>query len=197
MTDKEPFDPLQSLWRVPTAHEANINHVNLRALSAFQRALLVTDGTVTKLIEIVTMEPVEVVLLQQAQHVLASEHPWLKTGPQTTVAVRQVLIQGKYSRTLYVHATSCLVPSRLPGEIQARLEHQGEGIGRLLNELHIETRREVLWYRTEHLTDLPTDIRGRSDGEFISRTYRIFSQGVPIALIHEKFPVLVGLPSMD
>ena len=122
MTQRESFDPWKSLWRVPSADEANINHVNLRALSAFQRALLVTDGTVTKLIEIVTMEPVAVVLLEQGQHVLVAEHPWLETGPQTNVSVRQVLIEGKYSRTLYVHATSCLVPSRLPRAILTREE---------------------------------------------------------------------------
>jgi len=197
MTAREPFDPLKSLWRDPAAHESDIDHVNLRALSPFQRALLVTDGTVTKFLEIMTMEPVEVVLLKQAHSVLEREHPWLQTSPQTPVALREVLIEGKYSRTLYVHATSYLVPGRLPAEAQARLELQGEGIGRLLSELRIETRREILWYRTEHLSELPPDIRARSDGEFVSRTYRIFAGGVPIALIHEKFPILVEVPAID
>lgn len=197
MIAREPFDPLRSLWRDPAAHESDIHRVNLRALSPFQRALLVTDGTVTKFIEIITMEPVEVVQLEHGQAVLESAHPWLQTSPPTPVALRQVLIEGKYSRTLYAHATSYLVLDRLPAEARARLELQGEGIGRLLGELKIETRREILWYGTEHLTGLPPSIRDRSDGEFVSRTYRIVAGGRPIALIHEKFPIQVGLPSLD
>src|SRR3972149_11941176 len=109
MTSREPFDPLKSLRRVSATHEADISNVNLRALSAFQRALLVTEGTVTKFIEITTMEPMDVVLLEQAQHVLEDDHPWLQAGRQTVVTVRQGIIEGRYSRTLDVPAASRLV----------------------------------------------------------------------------------------
>lgn len=69
------------------------------------------------------------------------------------------------------------------------IEIQGEGIGRLLNDSELETRREVLWYGREHQPELPKMVRESAGSYFVSRTYRIISKGQPIALINEKFPL--------
>ena len=78
---------------------------------------------------------------------------------------------------------------RLPGGIRERLEVQGEGIGRILNDCEMETRREVLWFGRERLTRLPDKLAPVTGEEFISRTYRIITDGKPIVLITERFPV--------
>lgn len=76
MVLREAFDPVRSLWRVPAAREADISHVNLLALSALQRALLVTGGTVGTFIEVITLESVAVVLLLRGeQQCLDGAHP--------------------------------------------------------------------------------------------------------------------------
>ena len=189
MSHAAEFDPVSRLSTAPLAKPRGLEPLNLRALTPFQRALLVIDGTVTTFIEAYTLEPVEIERLSHVVSPLAEADPWLDAPPGTSVALRHVLIQGRYSRTLYVYAVSLVAVERLPPAARERLEMEGEGIGRVLSAHRIETRREVLWYGREHARDLPDAVRNRSDGEFITRTYRIISEGRPIALISERFPV--------
>ncbi len=165
-----------------------LGDLDLCTLTAFQRALLVLDGTVTKFIEAYTMEPLEILRLAQDHHQLPQHHPWLEAPEGTTIALRQVLIRGRHSRTFYTYAVSLLVLDRLPEHVRDGVERQGEGIGRLLNDTALETRREVLWCGKEHLQNLPAPVSEVSDGHFISRAYRIIANGEPVALINEKFP---------
>ena len=182
------FDPLESLFVAQSNKPGELGEINLRVLSPFHRALLVIDGTVTKYIEAYTMEPIDVIRLAQHFRQLPADHDWLEVPAGTDVIVRQVLLRGHYSYRLYAYAGSIVVPSRLPEHIQVDLEYDGESIGRILNSSKMETRREILWYGQEKLQDLPTEIRELSERDFISRTYRIFTNKQPIMLINEKFP---------
>jgi len=183
------FDPLADLSTAQFARPRDLGLLNLRALSPFQRALLVIDGTVTTFLEAYTLEPVDIVRIAHSEMPLAEANAWLDAPQDTAVTLRHVLIQGRYSRVLYVYAVSLVVTERLPPAARRRLEMDGEGIGRVLHATRLETRREVLWFGREHATDLPAAVRDASDGEFISRTYRIFHRARPIALISERFPV--------
>jgi chorismate-pyruvate lyase len=165
--------------------------VNFRALTPFQRSLLVIDGTVTRFIEAYTMEPMEIRKLSQKSRSLEEDHPWLDAATGTPVIVREVAILGRYSRTFFAYAISVLVRDALPDDIRERLDMEGEGIGRLLREGELETRRQILWYGRERVDHLPESIRTLTDGEFVSRTYRIIGGGTPLALINEKFPTSV------
>jgi chorismate-pyruvate lyase len=104
------------------------------------------------------------------------------------MVVRQVLLRGKYSHTLHAYAVSLIIPDRLRTAVKADLDLDGEGLGRILLNNRIETRREVLWYGKERAEDLPESIRHLTNTEFISRTYRIIADGKPVMLINEKFP---------
>ncbi|HEY5571835.1 MAG TPA: chorismate pyruvate-lyase family protein [Anaerolineales bacterium] len=187
-TDMDGFDPLKDLFTAQAEKPAQWGEINLRTLSPFQRSLLVIDGTVTKFIEAYTMEPVDVIRISQEQRRLSSEHLWLEAPEGTDVVARQVMLRGEYSHRLYAYAISLIIPGRL-GELEKRgLAVDGEGLGRILLNSQLETRREVLWYGREHLVHVPEQIRDLTDGEFISRTYRIIVQGKPVMLINEKFP---------
>jgi chorismate-pyruvate lyase len=191
------FDPLSDLFLAQFDRPAELGSVNLRTLSPFQRALLVIDGTVTKFIEAYTMEPLEVIRLAQVNRELKSEHRWLELPEGSVVAVRHVMIRGEYSHNFYVYAVSSIVLDRLPEEIRGRVETEvEEGLGRILNANKQESRRDVLWYGRERVTELPEEVRRVSDGEFVSRTYRIIVREKPIMMINEKFPsVIEHLPS--
>jgi chorismate-pyruvate lyase len=192
------FDPLRELLVDPNIRPERVSPVNLRALSPFQRALLVIDGTVTKFIEAYQMEPVDVTKLSQRQSVLPSQDTRLEAEAGESVIVREVLLTGKYSRTVYAYAISLLVPSRLPEELTGELHLDGTSLGRILLGHRLETRREVLWFGREQLVDLPEAVRQRTGDEFVSRTYRIIAGGHPIILISEKFPLeKEGFPSHD
>lgn len=186
------FDPLSDLLVAQVEKPGHLIEPNLRTLTPYQRALLTIDGTVTKFIEAYRMEPVHVVLLDQQTHSLEADHPWLEIEEGTSVISRQVLLQGKYSRTLYAYAVSLLVHDQLPEAVREDLKVNPGGIGRVLIKHRLETRRDVLWYGREHIDDLPAPVCHLTDGRFISRTYRVICKGNPFMLINEKFPVSVG-----
>ena len=59
------FDPLSDLLVAQPEKPAHLKDINLRTLTAYQRALLTIDGTVTKFIEAYVMEPIMVKLIEQ------------------------------------------------------------------------------------------------------------------------------------
>ncbi len=189
MAPSAGYDPLIDLPTAQREKPAELGPVNLRTLTPFQRALLVIDGTVTKFIEAYTMEPVEVVRLAQRDVSLEQDHRWLEAPSGTVVAAREAVLRGKYSHTFYAYARSWIVPERLSPEVAERIQVDGEGLDRILNDQDTETRREVLWYGRERMTDLPPVVMRATGGEFISRTYRIIARKRPIMLITEKFPM--------
>lgn len=196
MSTLETFSPLRDLARQPSRKPRELATVNLRALTPFQRALLVIDGTVTKFIEAYKLEPVEIHCLRQQREALAEPDEWLEAAAGTEVILRQVLIRGEFSRELYVYAVSRVAIGRLPSSIASALEKEGAGLGRLLNETSLETRREILWFGKGALDDPPRPVAQAADGEFLSRTYRIVIAGKPVALLQENFPAgTSSLPS--
>lgn len=182
------FDPFTDLIVMQTAKPAQWQRVDLRTLTPFQRAIVSIDGTVTKFIEAYTLEPVEVVRIQQQEQQLDSDHRWLAAAAGTTVIARQVLLCGKYSATTYAYAVSLLIADRLPAAVMRDLDIEPAGLGRILLNSQLENRREVLWYGREQIADLPETIEVYTGNDFISRTYRIMVDNQPIMLISEKFP---------
>jgi len=190
------FDPLHELFVAQTSRPAHWGEINLRALTPFQRALLMIDGTVTKFIEAYTLEPVEIIRLSQVTQPLPEDHLWLNAPQGTSVIAREVLLRSRYGRAPLAHAISLIVPERLQGAVKQALDLDGQGLGRILFESQIETRRELLWYGKERPQRLPEDLRHLADREFLARTYRIIACGQPIMLINEKFaPIGDRLPS--
>ncbi|HKX74171.1 MAG TPA: chorismate pyruvate-lyase family protein [Acidimicrobiia bacterium] len=183
----DPYDPLGDLFVAQFARPSDLLPVNLRALTPFQRSLLVIDGTVTKFLEAFTLQPVDVDLISQETRVLTESHEWLEAETKTTVIAREVVLRGRYDRVLHAHAASLLVLERLPVPVQNGLNTNPGGLGRILLESKLETRREVLWYgrqRSNH--PRAGELSGR---EFLTRTYRIISSGRPLMLINEQFPM--------
>ena len=166
------FDPFADLMVLQTARPSHWQPINLRTLSPFQRALVSIDGTVTKFIESYTLEPVEVMRLQQQEQTLQSDHHWLAAPAGSKVIARQVLLYGKYSATTYAYAVSLLLADHLSIEMMHGLDVEPAGLGRILLNSQLENRREVLY----------------TGNDFISRTYRIIVGGQPLMLINEKFP---------
>lgn len=182
------FDPFADLLSAQASRPRDLQTVDLRTLTPFQRALVSIDGTVTKFIEAYMLEPVESVLLTQQNQPLLADHPWLTLPAGSEVITRQVLLRGRYSATIYAYAVSLLAPQRLPANLLRDLAVEPAGIGRVLLNSQIENRREILWYGREQLAHLPETIEQYTGKDFLSRTYRILIQGQPVMLISEKFP---------
>lgn len=183
----ERYDPLGDLFIAQFARPRDLMAVNLRALTPLQRALLVIDGTVTKFLEAFTLQPIDVVVISQATRRLTERHEWLEADEGTSVIAREVTLRGRYDRLLHAYAVSLLVMDRLPKSVQSSLLTHPGGLGRILLDSKLESRREVLWYGRQVATGSPVaEIDHR---ESLSRTYRIVSGGSPLMIINEQFPI--------
>ena len=166
---------------------ADLEGIDLRRLTPFQRALLVTDGTVRQFIEAYTLSSVDVLLLRQNNQILPAYHKWLGAKKNTEVIRRQVLLQA--DSTIHAYATSLVVPKRIPSLIKDGLALERKGIGKLIQRSGLETRRELLWHGVEHPKDLPEKISHLEEKPFLNRTYRIINAGRPMFVISELSPL--------
>lgn len=188
MIQTAQFDPTSDLFVAQFARPPGLQAVNMRALSPMQRALLVIDGTVTKLFEAITLEPVDVVRLGQAEQTLVSDNQWLEAPSGTKVIARHVYLRGEYGNTVHAYATSLIVPDRFPRHVLDGLDVDGGSLGRILLSSEMENRREILWFGRETNVVLPDEVGQIVEGEFITRSYRVIVEGRPIMLINERFP---------
>lgn len=183
---------MKDLFVAQFAKPTDLEEMNLSQLTPFQRALLVTDGTVTRFIEAYTFSSVEIVQLHQETRTLPTNHAWLDTETGTEVVDRQVALQTEQKdgqqATVHAYATSLIVLNRIPQVIREGLTRKGQGLGQLLQRSGLETRRDLLWWGLDHPKDLPTVLRHLEGTPFLSRTYRIVTDGHPIILINERFP---------
>ena len=180
---------INRLFMAQDARPEELEPVQMEGLSPFQRVLLVTDGTVTQVLEARMGEPVDVVRLDQRERRLTADHPWLEAGLGEPVIDRQVLLKGNHTGEVYIFAISALLPRRLPEEVQADLARPGAGLGRVLARSRLETHRERLWYGAERVERDSEVGRHFSAELLLSRTYRILAGGRPLMLITEKFPL--------
>lgn len=184
-----PFDPAASLYRASVP--AGISPVSAASLPAYQRALLVADGTVTRLIEAWALEPVKVHRLGQAKVADADpfERAWLELDEPEDVAIRRaVFLAGRTSGQFFLYATSLIVASRLPPAVRHELDASREGLGQIIAAGGMESRREGLWFGRERISDLPAPVAAQCDGDCLTRCYRLLAGGRPVMLITERFP---------
>lgn len=186
----ESFDPLKNIKFKESTLPRGVSPLNFRVLSPYERALMVSDGTVTNFIEAYTLDPLEIVSLKQEHYKLEEPNLQLQVEKGVEIVHREVLIRGRFSDKFYVYAVSYYVPERLPSDLRSKLEKKKEGIGRIIRENHLETRREVLWFGKERLKNLPLEVSSVSNGYFMTRAYRIMFKNKPLILLFERFPVL-------
>jgi chorismate-pyruvate lyase len=158
------------------------------SLSLLQKILLMTDGTVTQLLEIFTGESIRVEKLEHA--LVSGGPPWLAVAPAEPVLRRRILLRGA-SRP-YLYAQSWFVPSRLPSGMQEALLHTDTPIGQLWKAARFETFREIVDYRREHDAEIAA-LFG-DGGPLLSRSYLAHAAGAPMGLIVEKFPATLFTP---
>jgi chorismate-pyruvate lyase len=170
------------------------------SLSVFQRVLLITDGTVTHLLEAYAEEPVRVVKLAQSSLPAgggAGQAGATLPGPGTRelqladgeeVLHREVLLQGSATGRNYIHAESVVVASRLPRTLRDGLMLTDEPIGRLLDRHRTETFREVVACGRQAVGARGAHFGLDAGACAISRRCRVLAETRPVMLISETFP---------
>ncbi|MDE0021672.1 MAG: chorismate pyruvate-lyase family protein [Candidatus Poribacteria bacterium] len=163
--------------------------LDVDALTPFQRALLVIDGTVTQFIEAYTAERVDVTCLSQKRRVLTQPHTWLEVESGASVIARDVLLKGAKTGEVYAYGTSLIAPERLEGPLLAGVEGAEESLGRLLRQNRAETYRELLWRGLEPADAPPCPGMQNKRQPHICRCYRMICRNHPLMVIVERFPL--------
>jgi chorismate-pyruvate lyase len=168
--------------------------MTIESLPPFLRALLVTDGTVTKMLEAYFWEPVVVDTLRQEFVVTEAEVPWIDVPAGVRVLVRRARLRGGDSGLHYAHAFSVIRTERIPASFRQRLIDREIGIGALIRDSGLESYREVMEVGVDGAgadADPATVPRDQSGAEpkSLFRTYRIIIDGSPVILISETFPL--------
>src|SRR5690606_18936989 len=159
--------------RIPCADGSDLK---LKDLPPLLRTLLVTDGTVTKVLEAYFWEPVDVRAKCLEVVKAAQSIPWLNLSAGEEVLARHVQLVGEQSGTLYAEAFSAVRLNEFEPPLQQSLVEGSVGIGVLLRESGLETYREIMTVGVE------PDPEERDD-EWVYRTYRITSDKKPVILI--------------
>ncbi len=184
---------VKELFVAQSNRPAALKDINLSRLTPFHRSLLVADGTVTRFIEAYKLSPVQVVLLYQARRTLHNKHFWLDLPTGGNIIAREVVLQTPSTENqtpkIHAYAVSQIVHERLPQTVVKGLEAGIDGLGMLLQNSQLETRRDLLWWGIEQATGLPSSLAYFEGKPLLSRTYRIVANGNPLMLITERFPV--------
>lgn len=159
-------------------------------LSKMQRALLITDGSVTRLLEVFSNAPVGVRTICQKVIPAPSEAAEnLNILPGDEVNYREVDLYNKNNQEILIHAISYAPLSRLPENAIMRLMKEDEPIGYIMRDEMMESRREILSVNKV----LPDQngykfYKNQPNISYFSRLYRIIHDNHPIFLIKEMMP---------
>jgi chorismate-pyruvate lyase len=173
-------------------HEVPLSVVERRVQplkrTPLQRILLVTDGTVTEILEAYTGESMRLVKLLEDVQTLDEPLAALSAVQGEEVLRRQILLQGKMSLTNFLYAESFIAVDRLDESLRNGLLKSRKPIGLLIQEQRMETYREIVGCGRELAGPLGPYFDVDPSEGMIWRTYLIYHKGQPIMQITEKFP---------
>jgi chorismate-pyruvate lyase len=156
------------------------------SLSGLERAIALTEGTLTEFLEQLVGEPIDA----HERH-----HEMTDSGVANSLDVaaghlllkRTVVLRGRTSATPYVYAETLLVPGRLPDEFFRRLESTSDPIGRVLTEKRIVFSRVPLPPPDRQHQIMGNEAAPSPEISLLTRAYRVEVARVPVMEISEWF----------
>jgi chorismate-pyruvate lyase len=164
-----------------------IAEVGLDRMDPPLRSLFFTDGTVTRALEVQALARVFVDVVAQADSVTSgSVADYLETPEGLEAKLRRVMIGTRPAVTPIIWAESHILPTRLPPAFLSTLAEAPDGIGQSLQQVKLESWRDMLWFGL----DSPPDWSGiDANRSMLRRVYRVIAGGQPALLISECFAV--------
>lgn len=164
----------------------------LTGLSRFQRILMVTDGTVTELLEQYLSEKIKVSKLSEKiesnfEKLIPSHKAHLTFG-SLPVLSRSILLEGQTTKQNWIYAESSILLDNLNLGFRSDLLASREPIGRLWEKYQYETFKTILDFEKREAGELAEHFAVPASSILISRTYEVSSNKKPIMVITEIFP---------
>ncbi|NOZ59231.1 MAG: DUF98 domain-containing protein [Euryarchaeota archaeon] len=157
-------------------------------LNPLHRILLTADGSLTRILEAIEMRPVGVeAVLQRVVGAEREVAALLEVSPGEEVNYRVVNLRTP--ERVLVRACSYAALSRLEPEFRELVMRAEKPIGRIMAELQVESRREVLDFRALRAGAELAEVFGiPEDSTVLERRYLIVRHGRPLIYITESFP---------
>ncbi len=167
---------------------ASLNGFDVNSLAPLQRVLLVTDGTLTEILEANFFERVRLVKVSQEIIPATASHGLLEPNPGEVLIERKILLQGEGSHRNYAYAESLIAVDRLGPSFRNALLESDTPLGRLWLEHKLETFKQLQEVRSQNADGLSRYFECPDAACLLVRTYRVFSSSQPVMLITEYFP---------
>lgn len=168
---------------------AHLGDIDLTEVEPFLRALLFTDGTVTRTLEVQALSRVSVEVVDQADMTVTGQVASHLEAPSGTESLRRrVLISAGEAAAPAIWAESHILPSRLPPGFLSVLQGAPDGIGESLQRVELESWRDLLWFGFDSHPEW-SDASLPTPSPVITRVYRVITGGQPALLISESFSV--------
>lgn len=167
---------------------ASLNGFDVNSLEPLQRVLLVTDGTLTEILEANFFERIRLVKVSQRIIFATASHTLLEPNPEEVVIERKILLQGEGSHRNYAYAESFIAVDRLGPSFRNALLDSDTPLGRLWLEHKLETFKELQQVQCLRANGLSCYFECAETAPLLVRTYRVFSASKPVMVITEYFP---------
>ncbi len=167
---------------------ASLNGFDVTSLEPLQRVLLVTDGTLTEILEANFFERIRLVKISQKVIPATSAHALLDPSPGEVLIERKILLQGEESHRNFAYAESLIAVDKLDPSFRSKLLDSNTPLGRLWLEHKLETFKELPEVRCQRADDLCRYFECPDNAPLLVRTYRVFSSSRPVMAITEYFP---------
>ena len=158
----------------------------IRKLNRDLRILIATNGTLTRILGMVTDEEITVQIIKQQIHPRGTAEPGHLSGDR--ILQRHVLLKGRSSGQRFVAAESLIAIDLLPRAITANLIRTECPIGEIMAAARLEAFKEPadVWIG-ESPDWLAVAGCQPSQTRTVGRRYRIIIGGQPVIIITEYF----------
>src|SRR5271157_4961973 len=169
---------------------AKLEGLEISSLEPLQRVLLVTDGTLTEILEATFLERIQLIKVAQQVTQANASHAQLDPDPDHKEAVmeRKVLLRGEASGRNYAYAESLIAVDRLGPTFGDELLESNTPLGRLWLQYKLETFKELQAVHCQSANQLSCYFECTDASLLLVRTYRVFSGSRPVMIITEHFP---------
>ena len=160
----------------------------IRKLNRDLRILVATNGTLTRILNVLANDEIVVQIVSQEIHDAAPRVPEFDHLPVGRVLQRNILLKGRSTGNPLVAAESMIAVDLLPPAITASLTETDRPIGEVMAASFVETFKECA---TVWMGELPgwlaPDGHQNSRTSTVARRYRTLAAGKPVMVITEYF----------
>ncbi len=157
------------------------------------RLLLVTDGTVTELLEAMLREPIKLGYKKQSiDHIDNIDHTALfpEMQHQDTACLQRIItLRGSKTNMDWLYAESVILHESLNATVQLMLIEKKIPIGAILSEYVPDSHRHLIDCGIATHTAAAKRLKLDPQYQFVYRVYQIIDGTAPIMGITEWFPV--------